>query len=208
MKCLVLGCLDPHSAKGYCKRHYYRWRRYGDPMRVVVAHVSRKLTIAERLDLLLDKSGGPEACWPYIRKLHRTGYAPVRFHGSIKGVHVWAYEVAFGPVMDGMFVLHACDNRRCGNPAHLSVGTHQDNMNDKVARGRQARMAGEENPFAKLTKDQAIEIKRRRLSGERVVDLVREFGVSGFAIYGIATGKTWAHLAQYQMTDHPQEGTP
>lgn len=39
-------------------------------------------------------------------------------------------------VPDGMHILHSCDNPRCCNPEHLRIGTHQDNMNDKVSRGR------------------------------------------------------------------------
>lgn len=30
--CLVKNCIEPHDAKGYCADHYYRWKRYGDPL--------------------------------------------------------------------------------------------------------------------------------------------------------------------------------
>jgi hypothetical protein len=33
-------------------------------------------------------------------------------------------------------VLHSCDNRVCININHLRLGTPQDNMDDKMRRGR------------------------------------------------------------------------
>ncbi len=41
-----------------------------------------------------------------------------------------------GPIPDGFWVLHHCDNRRCIRPAHLYLGTNADNMRDCAARGR------------------------------------------------------------------------
>ena len=50
-----------------------------------------------------------------------------------------------GDIPDGMFVCHRCDNPRCCNPAHLFVGTAQDNTDDMLAKGR-ARFFGQSVP--------------------------------------------------------------
>lgn len=48
----------------------------------------------------------------------------------------FAYERWNGPIPDGQHVLHACDVKLCVNPAHLHLGTHDDNMREKSERYR------------------------------------------------------------------------
>ena len=61
-------------------------------------------------------------------------YANIKGHGK---AHRYIWEKIFGEIPTGMFVCHDCDNPRCINPQHLFLGTPQDNMTDKVLKGRQ-----------------------------------------------------------------------
>lgn len=60
-------------------------------------------------------------------------------HQQGLSAHRAAWTFLRGPIPDGLFVLHRCDQPGCVNPAHLFLGTQADNMADKIAKGRQAR---------------------------------------------------------------------
>ena len=193
MTCAVDGCAARGVAKGYCHLHYNRWQRHGDPL-IAQRMCPRGASVAERLAILTDRSGGTSACWPFIGGCGSSGYGRVRIAGVTKGVHVWAWEEANGPVPDGLIVRHSCDNRPCANPAHLLLGTHQDNMDDKVSRGRQARHPGERNPLSVLTEADAVAIRAERAAGVPATALADRLGVSASLVYAIAAGKRWKHL--------------
>jgi hypothetical protein len=78
-------------------------------------------------------------CIEFTGDRHRTGYGKLRRGGQGEGMirtHRLAWEINNGPIPEGMFVLHHCDNRLCCNPDHLYVGTKADNMRDMSVRKR------------------------------------------------------------------------
>lgn len=96
--------------------------------------------------------------------------------------------------INGLLVRHSCDNPACVNPGHLQVGTHADNMRDKVERGRASRLQGESHPRAKLKETQVSEIRRRyqsRSDKDGTRALAAEFGVSRSLIWHIVSNKLW-----------------
>ncbi|HUW16223.1 MAG TPA: HNH endonuclease signature motif containing protein [Actinomycetes bacterium] len=94
---------------------------------------------ADRLWAKVDKSAGPDGCWPFTGSTMHNGYGHLgagRRGDPTVAAHRVAYESAVGPIPAGMNVLHTCDNRPCCNPAHLWIGTQRDNLLDMVAKGR------------------------------------------------------------------------
>ena len=93
--------------------------------------------------------------------------------------------------------LHACDWPPCCNPAHLSIGTPQDNMDQKVARGRQVTVPqpGEDNGEAKLTDPEVLEIRARYATGQITQQgLADQYGVHQTIISKIVNRKIWKHI--------------
>lgn len=80
----------------------------------------------------VDKSG---ECWVWTANRAR-GYGRVKVRRLSVSAHRLAWVLAFGPIPDGLLVLHRCDNPPCVNPDHLWLGTHGDNQRDKWAKGR------------------------------------------------------------------------
>lgn len=145
-------------------------------------------------DRLAKQSGG---CWEYQGCRNKSGYGRLQPPGQSKTVlaHRYAYELTYGPIPDGLFICHACDNPSCCNPAHLRPGTNSDNVQDAMQRGRRRLdwpgpvLRGEKNPSAKLTDAQTEEIRAKKTSGKYLQrDLAREYGVSEATISMIVNG--------------------
>jgi hypothetical protein len=91
-----------------------------------------------------------------------------------------------------LFVLHRCDTRLCGNPAHLFTGTSLDNWLDSIAKGRQpVVIPGEANGSAKLTDNDVRAI--RRFKGPAAV-LAKKYGVNFCTILRVIRRETWRHV--------------
>lgn len=149
----------------------------------------------------VDRSGGPDACWPWLGSRNKAGYGICGDDGpdTSRIAHRNAWVLTNGPIPNGLSVLHHCDNPPCCNPAHHFTGTYLDNARDREAKGRRVSflapvMPGEANPNAKLT-DQAIcTIRRERARGVPGLELSLRFGVNRPTIYNIAAGRRWGHV--------------
>lgn len=92
-------------------------------------------------------------------------------------------------------VCHHCDNPKCVNPFHLFLGTHLDNMNDMIRKGRHVPLKGSKNGNRKLTEDIVILIRKiRHTEGSSVDDLAKRFKVSESSIRKIIYRESWKHI--------------
>lgn len=80
-------------------------------------------------------------CWTWTAHRDRDGYGQMNLDSTGKKVsaHRAAWQIANGPVPDGMFVCHSCDNPSCVRPSHLFLGLPVDNTRDMIAKGRRHR---------------------------------------------------------------------
>lgn len=140
----------------------------------------------------------PTGCWLWAASKFRDGYGRMtvldercpRGQRSAKA-HRLSFEFYKGHIPKRMQVLHHCDNPACVNPAHLFLGTNQDNMTDKIVKGRHRY-----NPKAsRFSKDDVIRMDGLRKSGMSYQDIARQFGAyDGSTISKIVRRKTWKHI--------------
>jgi hypothetical protein len=142
--------------------------------------------------------GPKDKCWPW-KGIGKNRYGQMLVNGTVRSAHRLSYEIHNGPIPDGLFVCHKCDNPPCVNPEHLFLGTNLDNVRDAMQKGR-AKMppindnSGERCGTSKLTSAQVLEIARRIDAGELHKDLSAKFGVSSSVISRINTGRRWSSV--------------
>jgi hypothetical protein len=135
-------------------------------------------------------------CWNWARSVDGHGYGQFQWNGSHARAHRVAFEICFGPIPNGVYILHRCDNPRCCNPFHLFPGTMKDNTQDMLAKGRDGhgQMPGEHNPNVRLTEEDIREIRLLRQSGIRLKVIAARFGITEANVSYIAKRKGWKHV--------------
>ena len=147
----------------------------------------------------VDKKGEDE-CWPWLGYKNEQGYGRV----MIDEWSYYAHRVIFNLVNPNViqlsapkssdeygFLLHSCDNPSCCNPKHLRVGTHAENMADKVAKNRQKTFPTDTGPRCKLTMTQARQARQLKKDGMSTRDLAAQFGISLPSMKTLLAGKSY-----------------
>ena len=197
MICSIALCGRPMSARGWCKRHYERWRVHGDPNYSARTFHGRGANFEPLADKLARKSapslGGCRE-WTGYRD-PKFGYGQIAVGGRMEKAHRVAWAVSNGrPVPTGQKVRHTCDNPPCIEPGHLVLGTQRDNVADMFDRGRTNRR-GERNNSARLTWEAVRELRSLRAAGTSVNELSSRFGVSKSQVRNVISNQHWKEPA-------------
>lgn len=138
--CKVSECEKTHkgTSRGMCWMHYYRERRHGSVDTTL--NNPETASMQERFYALGWTVKG-SGCWEWAGARNDKGYGQLGVYGTKHYAHRVSYELATSDYLlsdstRGDVVMHSCDNPPCVNPSHLSRGTHQDNMDDMVTKGR------------------------------------------------------------------------
>lgn len=142
-------------------------------------------------------------CWVFKGRTDKDGYGVLNVYGGAARAHRYSWEIHFGPIPDGLWVLHHCDNPPCVRPDHLFLGTTIDNNKDRHLKGRTAAglrsgtnthpesYRGKRSNNARLTEDVVREIRARVAAGESHVSVAQTVGMSRATIGMIARRETW-----------------
>ena len=183
--CSVCGePVGKSGAKGFCFKHYWKWKTYGDPL------ATKRPPLAERHAAGTDRRG-PDECWEWTKGTDKDGYGMLPFQMETLRAHRVAYELATGKSADGLVICHSCDNPPCQNPKHLFPGTVADNNRDKAQKGRAP--GNSRGTLAdlrrRLTAEQVEAIRQADVSAHGAkAELARQYGISHEHVRRILNG--------------------
>lgn len=132
-------------------------------------------------------------CWDWNGIIEHTGYGKLGIRPPIKA-HRASWLIHKGEIPKGLIVCHTCDNRKCTNPDHLWLGTHKENTQDKISKGRSNLAKGSDLKVSKLNEEQVKEIKILLKNRLTCSEIARYYGVERKVVSRIKNGETWKHI--------------
>lgn len=124
--CTADECDEPiggHGARGLCPKHYQRLTK----SRWGLTQPTSTAPDDVRFWAKVDRSGGPDSCWPWLAGINIHGYGNIWWNGATAAAHRIAYQLTKGAIPAGLHLDHLCMMRSCVNPAHLEAVTVEVN---------------------------------------------------------------------------------
>lgn len=190
--CAVDGCDKPVHVKGWCRAHYLRWYRHGDPL-LGARSLSAKGEPFHWVEGAVDHKGDGCLIWPYART--GSGYGQLVIDGRRVLAHRWMCEAVHGPAPTPEHeAAHSCGkgHEGCIHPGHLRWATPKENAEDRIVHGTNCE--GERSPNAVLSEGDVLKIYGLKGSGISQRKIADMFGVSYASVSWIMTGRSWAWL--------------
>lgn len=157
--------------------------------------LQRLKSVEQRFHENLDKASSKFGCWLWIGAKHSGGYGAIFVDGRTMPANRLSWILFKGEIPGGLMVLHNCpggDNPNCVNPDHLWLGTHQSNRDDCIKKGNLN--CGEKNGMSKLSESDVRTIRMRRLNGEKVYVIARDYNIAQGHASQIISGDRWGYL--------------
>lgn len=152
--------------------------------------IKTAIKLEERFWSKVKKNPGKKGCWEWQGAKDSHGYGILTMNGKNYMAHKLSWEVANGrKVPKGMVLLHSCDVRNCLNPAHLTPGSQQSNMDDRGKKGRTAR--GPQNGKALLKQKDIKAIRMLKSKGLTETAIAILYNVARSTIANILHSRTW-----------------
>lgn len=196
--------------EGFCCSRVCRGARLAQPEMVLA-----------RLMAKLDRHGSAShqpqlgSCWLFTGSTNRKGYGQfvMPTPPRINLAHRASWMLHNGPIPDGMFVLHKCDQPACCRPDHLFLGTNADNVEDMMKKGRYGAnrphkrgdehwthrrpdlvRRGKDIAGAVITEDDVRTIREMAQNGVRQNFIAAKLGVSKAIVSRVVQGTSWSHV--------------
>lgn len=131
-------------------------------------------------------------CWVWSKSKDGRGYGMFQAEKINWKAHRYSYAFYIGPIPDGHFVCHKCDNPSCVNPDHLFIATHKLNMKDMVSKGRHS--FGSKQVNSKLNELDVARIIILCEKGYTHIEIAKKYGVHQSTISRIIRCDDWKHV--------------
>lgn len=131
--CKISGCRNRHDSRGWCKKHYQNWLRYGDPIAPRKRAPGRSYpTAAKAVEESTEEHGD---CLIWTGGV-MNGY-PI---ATVAGTQVYLTRSVYGEsraeVPKGLIIRRTCKNKLCLNYKHMQIVRRGNHLRSRPIDGK------------------------------------------------------------------------